>query len=646
MLKVKLFRNLKEENGVTTRSQVIFIFVFFVLLLSGYGGLAVAQEPDLIVFNGKIATVDEKPLFQTGPSQFGGNLVEAVAIKDGTVIAVGTDGDILRLAGSDTKKLDVQGRTVLPGLIDVHRHITGFMPEDFPEVRGVQVPPSHDRGVVRQGIEEALRKKVQEVKPGEWIIVNPTGDTARQLILFQEITRADLDGLAPENPVMLNETGSGANSQILFNSKAREIIENELPVFKKFSDHDLIFDGVNVSAIVIKDILLKGRDKDYAKSIKKLLIAISLPKGVTTIGTRILRTPLNALFILDRRGEMPMRYGWFFSDGSYYNPEGFYKRFPEMSGVGSDYLWNIGVGEEVTDSPSTGLCTTIPTINPEFKARLEKARIDPCFLHNPIKRATVKDQIQYGRGVEFHASGDKTADLLLEIIEEIQRETGMTDQQIRDKRLTFEHLHMIRLDQIPKLKRFGIIMSHTPSYMRQNLDPTKPANVLQNYGEQYLKWHLPARSFIEAGVKTVLGEMFTDPFGAMKMLITREACFTPRLPGQGEIGVEKCKVLAPEQRIDRVTALKMVTTWAAYYMLKENELGSLEVGRLADFVVIDRDYFTIPEKEIADLKVLLTAIGGEVVYASPDFGPLKQDLFKGPEFHGKAQLIGVTDSEM
>jgi cytosine/adenosine deaminase-related metal-dependent hydrolase len=122
------------------------------------------------------------------------------------------------------------------------------------------------------------------------------------------------------------------------------------------------------------------------------------------------------------------------------------------------------------------------------------------------------------------------------------------------------------------------------------------------------------------------------------MMVTREACFTPRLPEQGEMGVETCKTLGPEQAISRITALKMTTQWAAYYMLKENQIGSLEVGKWADFVVIDKDYFAVSGKGIQDINVLLTVIGGKVAYASPDYGPIDRALFKGPEYVREAQL--------
>ncbi|MBI4454305.1 MAG: amidohydrolase family protein [Acidobacteria bacterium] len=607
----------------------VFVFALIGMLQMSLTGVLMAQEPDLILFNGKIATVDENMTF-----------VRAMAIKDEAIVAAGkTDEEILKLAGTNTKKLDLKGRTVIPGIIDPHNHATDFRAEDFPEAKGVRVPPSGIRDEVKKGILDALRKRRQEVKPGQWIIINPMGEAGREVLLFEEITRADLDRLAPSNPVMINEAGTGAPSQIMFNSKAIELIEKEFPPFTKFPNTHIKIDGTNLSSLVVKDIILKRRDKEYAESWRKLIISTLATQGITTVGTRIPRTPLNALVLVDRKGEMPIRFAWFFSDGSYYNPEGFYKRFPNLAGAGSRYLWNLGQGEELTESPTTGPCTTLPLRNKELKERDEKAGIDLCFLNNPLIRATIKDQIAYGRGVEYHAAGDKTADLLLEIIEEVQRETGMTDEDIREKRLTFEHLALVRPDHLPKLKKYGIIMSNAPNYFVRNLDASKAANVPQNFGEQYLKWHQPAKSFLDNGITTVIGEIaYGNVFDNLRMYITRRVCFTPTLPEQGKVGVEKCAVQAPEQAVDRISALRMATIWPAFYVLKEKELGSLEVGKWADLLVLDRDYFQVPADEIGQIKVLATILGGKVVYASPDFGPINRTLFKSPDYFGKAVL--------
>ena len=620
----------------TGAMRTIFAGAFLIAFLSSTSVPAMAQDADLVVFNGRIVAVDEKPLLKRGPSPYAGNVFEAMAVRDEAIIAMGNNNEILKLAGPETQRLDLEGRMVLPGFIDAHRHTTGYVPSDFPEVDGLQIPPQVNIERTKKAVEEAIKKRIQEIEPGEWMIINPTGRVARDMILFSDINRAELDRWAPDHPLMLHESGSGPSSQILFNSKGREVIEKELPVFKKFTDHDLKGDGVNLSSLIVKDVMLKGRDKDYAKSLKKVMLSTTLPLGFTTIGTRLTRTVINALVILDRAGEMPIRYGWFYGDGSFYNPEGFFKRFPEISGVGSAYLWNLGVGEEVIDSPSTGLCTPARVINPVLADRFARSGVDTCRINHPVMRAHVKDQIQYGRGVEYHGT-DGTIDIILEIIDEIREETGMTVEEIREKRITLDHLFIVRPDQIPKLVEYGMVMAVSPGFLSANMNPTANYNVLQNYGEQWMKYHIPAKSLMDAGAITVFAE-YRRPFQAIKMMVTREACFSPRLPEQGKMGVETCKTLGPEQAINRITALKMTTQWAAYYMLKENQIGSLEVGKWADFVVIDKDYFAVSGKGIQDINVLLTVIGGKVAYASPDYGPIDRALFKGPEYFREAQL--------
>jgi hypothetical protein len=84
--------------------------------------------------------------------------------------------------------------------------------------------------------------------------------------------------------------------------------------------------------------------------------------------------------------------------------------------------------------------------------------------------------------------------------------------------------------------------------------------------------------------------------------------------------------------------MKMSTIWPAYYALKEKEVGSLEEGKFADFVVIDRDYFSVPENEIEDLQVLMTVLGGKVIFAAPSFGPVQRALFKSADYLGEAVL--------
>ena len=625
MFQMRSFEETKSR--VLASSKVTAVLAFCALVLPSCTG-GVVEPADLVIVDGKVATVDENM-----------TEVEAIAIKNDLIMALGTTDEILQLVGPDTKRLDAQGKTVLPGIVDAHWHLTGFLVEDFPEVgeARVQVPPSADRQVIKRESLELLRKKVQEVEPGAWILLDPQGDEARKLILFEEITSADLDRAAPNNPVLLTAQG-GIPSQLLLSGKAREIMEEDFPGFKRLTDRQVKGVGTDLGAVVVKDLMLKGTDKRYAESLRKLIIRSGPPSGKTTAGSRVVRTSLNAYSILDRQGRLPIRFGWFYGESPFFDPPGFYRRWPDISGIGSNHLWNIGVGDELTDSPATGLCTTLTPINPALRERWRRSNLDPCFLTIPAMRETVKDQIQYGRGVEYHAGGDRSIDLVLEIIEEIRSETGMTVEEIREKRLTLEHSLLVRPDQYAKLKEYDITMTLAAGHMRRHDNEAWVSNIPKNFGEEYLKWHQPAKSMFDAGIRTIIAESGTDPWGAMEMFIIREACFTARLPEEGDVGIEKCRTITPEERIDRVTALKMHTVWPAHYMLKENEIGSLEIGKWADVIVIDRDFFTIPETEISDIQVLLTILGGDIVYASPEFGPVDGALFKDPDLIGDAAL--------
>ena len=625
MLRMRGFE--EKKSRMMAFCKVTFVFAFFALVLPSCTSVVV-EPADLIIFNGNIATVDENM-----------TVVEAIAIKDDLILALGTNDEVLQLAGPDTKSLDAEGKTVFPGIVDAHWHLTGFLAEDFPELdeARVQVPPNSDRQALKRESLALLRKKAQELGSGEWILLDVPGDAARKLILFEEMIRADLDRAAPNNPVLMTATG-GIPANLLLNGRAREIMEKDFTGFKLLSDRQVKGVGTDLGAVIVKDLILKGTDKRYAESLRKLIIRSGPPSGKTVAGSRVVKTSLNAYSILERQGRLPIRFGWFYGESPFFDPPGFYRRWPDISGIGSKYLWNIGVGDELTDSPATGLCTTLTPINPELRERFRLYKMDPCFLTNPIFRGVVKDQIQYGRGVEFHAGGDRSIDLVLEIIEEIRSETGMTVEDIQEKRLTMEHSLMVRPDQYPKLKEYDITMTLAAGHMRRHDNQDWPSNIPKNFGEEYLKWHQPAKSMLDAGIRVILAETGRDPWGAMEMYIIREACFTARLPEEGEVGVEECRTITPEERIDRVTALKMHTIWPAYYMLKENEIGSLEVGKWADVIVIDRDFFTIPETEISDIEVLLTILGGEVVYASPDFGPVDRALFKSPDLIGDADV--------
>ena len=148
----------------------------------------------------------------------------------------------------------------------------------------------------------------------------------------------------------------------------------------------------------------------------------------------------------------------------------------------------------------------------------------------------------------------------------------------------------------------GIIFSCSPKY----IDGVAP-EAAKVYGEKVAHtFVVPVKSLIEAGVKVVF-EADRDVYlwDDMELLMTRK--------------LRDGTVWGPQEAIDRVTLLKMITRWAAEYVLRENELGSIEEGKLADLVIIDRDYMSIPKTEMSEVQVLLTMLGGKIVFMNPHF---------------------------
>jgi predicted amidohydrolase YtcJ len=265
----------------------------------------------------------------------------------------------------------------------------------------------------------------------------------------------------------------------------------------------------------------------------------------------------------------------------------------------SDFLWNTAAGSS-TDSSYPGLFTSI---EPPAIPREIKDRENPREGFDKI----IEDGVASGlRFANTHIAGDKALDLVLNAIEKGSARAGLSAEQIRQKRHAADHCTMNpRPDQIPRLNKLGIFMSCGPRY----IEDASP-KILRDYGEQYTGWVAPVKSLIDADVRTVLEiddheiSRHGTVFYYLGILVNRQV---------------DGKVYAGKERIPRALALKMSTVWAAEYVLRENLLGSLERGKFADLLVLDRDYLTIPDNEIKDTKVLLTLVGGKIVHQSGNF---------------------------
>lgn len=582
--------------------QVVSLFILLLLSVSQAWAQAVPPElisyPDTIVHNGKIVTMDDK-----STSANPGTIVQALAIREGKVLAVGTDQRILALKGPQTKVIDLKGRTVTPGVVDTHSHLFDYaldaLGEASPRTR-IRSKAGESWESIKKRALDAIQEASQKRKAGEWISFDLPREAigkdgkpqdAVQAAIRGLITRTEIDRVSPNNPVYLRTRTSSVT-----NSKAQELIRAGWhgPMEPNLMREDG-FSSNTINRMVLSDHLIGDIEKlaDIYKRENHLWAGY----GITTWSSNLRSLKILAAYqLLDKRGEIGIRFGYTPGVGT---PA---QVIPEMYGVegyGTDYLWFVAASMRGVDASYPGILTTIepPAIPKEIKDR----EILNAGYTDFIEKAVASGL----RWAGTHTAGDKALDLTLDAIEKGSARAGFTLEQIRAKRHAIDHCTLSpRPDQIPRLQKLGIIMSCAPKYIEES------PRVLRDYGEKYLTWVAPVKSLLDAGVKTVLelddqGVHQTGTvFHYLGVLVTREV---------------DGKIYTGKERVDRVTALKMSTRWAAEYVNREKLLGSLEPGKFADLIVLDKDYLTVPDQEIKKIKVLLTIVGGKTLHQAKDF---------------------------
>lgn len=582
---------------------------------------AVLHWADAVFSNGKIVTMDDAGI-NTSP----GTVVEAIAVRDGRILALGSDDNILQLAGSGTRMVDLQGKTVIPGLIDNHFHIH----QAAWRVSGPKVLPDQYRVLptdttVSDFPEQALsfiEKAVERLKPGDWIFVQGAyqqRNVVTDAIHGGLIDKQDLDQIAPHNPVLIE-----GRPGVLVNDAAIDWLEKwyKEPVSLGLIRYDRKTGDVGPVTSTRRSIVAQGvfgDARDMAaliESVQKDVVAY----GYTAFTTHTRqRSILDAYVILEREGRLIPRVGYALATQTYLNPQGprYMQRVNATQGLGSDKLWNVGIEAGISD----GSCTIIDG-SPEAKAD------EGC--HEPGTVAYETTKILAANGMRLtgqHVNGDRAVDLIVQAVVEGSRGAGMTDKEIRAIGHAVDHCVLYpRPDQIEKLKRYGIQLNCSVDKAWQAL--YERDNLVEVYGPQarqyYDRWAAAAKTALDNGLK--IGMHGPDVrilpyFPFIASFVTRE--FTRDwVISDNEWDWDftaKPDLVAPEQAIDRVLALKMATVWNADHILRGDKIGSLKTGKFADFIVLDRDYFTIDAQDIKRIQVLMTVINGKIEHRSNNF---------------------------
>ena len=572
---------------------------------------------DEIVINGKIVSMDDY-----GYNNNPGHIYQAMALKGNKILALGTVDQIRAMANKDTKVLDVGGRTVTPGIIDTHAHLFGN--GQIAAAMGIHTP---DKGVsltiaagkdmeaTRLNIENGIKGAISKLQPGDWVNVgvNPNtkeGITASRVAAW--VSRGELEPrerlsrVAPVNPVIVQ-----AGTRATINSNAWDLANKLIPHFGEYEAQEVadVADGPQKGVLAVGgmmgvtwDIWYGGQPIPMLSEMIRRDWEMAAAHGETAFGSRIYNPKtMNALTYLNRSGQAPVRFmALIETHRRPAQPEmvrQLYAMTGDLTGLGDDMMWMGGVASELWDSSFPQVC-----LGPDLPAPPEIKIREKCPQPGEMYWDALQNALEAGwRTAGVHGVGSHGVRLYTQVIERAMKNKGFTTEYIKSLNLTTEHAEALgnMPDLMAEIKKLGIIISVNPIRMLRTKD------CIQDYGPAAEKFMMPVKSWLDQGIYTVgQFEGYRGMGYNFSLLITRNA---------------DGKIVLPDQKLDRVTVLKMWTTWAPKYMLKEGKIGTLEPGRYADFIVMDKDYFTVPVDQIQKIKPQMTVMDGKVRYLGPDF---------------------------
>jgi predicted amidohydrolase YtcJ len=551
---------------------MLLLSVVLCLVVSPVSAAHLEKDADTILYNGKIITVD---------NNF--SIVDAVAIKDGRFVAVGKTGEALRFAGKNTQKINLKGKVVIPGLIDSHNHM-------FSTGTGLNQIQLINCTTLEEVL-KAIGDKAKSVKPDEWVQTSG-GWHESQLAEKRLPNRWELDSVAPNNPVFLPRGGHVA----VVNSLALQLagVTKDTPnppggEIKKDpatgEPTGLVLDSAKNFFTKLMPILTYQNKLQSLKAVVQEFNRYGIT-GIIEPGLSIGSDEIRAYMELWAKGELTVRSGVMvrmtadqIKSAPYY--QGFGDEILRISGI----KMIIDGGVETAWLKDPYLIVPGEQENPNYYG----LQVTATQVFKDACSAAAKN----GWHVETHAVGDQAIETVVNTYEEVNGETP-----IKDLRWTVMHIFLPTQESINKMKQIGIwatVQDH-PTYLG--------SNQLRYWGQSRAAFAIPIRKLIDEGIPlgggTDSSVVSYNPFLSLWWMVTRKTV--------------TAGTLGPEQKITREEALRLYTIGSAHFTFEEEIKGSIEPGKLADLVILDKDILTIPEDEIKDIKPVSTMLGGEFVY--------------------------------
>lgn len=531
------------------------------------------MKADLIFYNGNVLTVDKE-----------NTVAQGVAVKDGRIIAVGSDEAVLKFQDENSKQFDLQGKSIIPGLIDSHLHLgtlgmnCSAIDCRYPQVDSIEK------------IKDLIREAAKTTPPGQWI--RGWGYDHSKLIEKRHPTREELDEVAPDNPVMIVRTCVHISAN---NSKSLELAgiyddSPEIPGGIMERDENGLLNGVmkeNAHMAMQKAALPTEIEM---KKAFKLADQLLLSQGITSVHdsggfgqfqldlekeaaeSGELKVKVNAMvFSFIENLDLVEKY---ISSG--YEENG-------------NKHFRIGPIKLMIDGSSSG--PTAATLDPY------KSNPKDCGILS-MDQSTIDDIVLRAHKAGFqmtcHAVGDRAVTAILDAFERTLRLYPKEDHRHR-----IEHCAMVNEELLQRIKKLKIIPVPQPIFLYEFGD-----GYLVNYGIERVEKMFTCKEYLDSGIiapgSSDCPVTFSDPFLGMHLAVNRVT--------------QSGQKISQSQCISKMDALRMYTINGAYTSFEENEKGSIEVGKAADLIILSRNFAECPNEEIKDIKVDTTIIDGKFEY--------------------------------
>jgi len=535
------------------------------------------NSPDLVLVGGRILTMDSRS-----------SVAEALAVRDGKILAVGSDAAVRPIAGPQTRVIDLAGKTVVPGLIDTHAHFGAAGLGDYV----VNLGPAKSVA----GALELLKAFVARKKPGEWIITGGWHPPS-QLAEKRYLTRQEIDSVAPNNPVYLRTVGHFAMANSLALQKAG--IDKTSPnpsggSFEKDASGELT--GVLVeTAIPLVENLVPPFTEDEEIRQYKIAEGVLNSYGITSVvegATSARDTRTLQKIALSNAATLRV--------GLMYRPEppaelsaweAIMSGSGATSGFGDDWLKFGGI-KIFYDGGMTLRTAMMRDVYPDSHDNYRGiAQQTPERLKQLV---SIANKSNWRVGV--HVVGDLGVDQVLDAFEAADKE-----KSIRDRRFILIHASLIRPEQMDRARALGVRVDFQNVFMWD-----KAATVERFLGKATADRALPTKTLIDRMGLDNLGAGTDFPVNPINPFLNIYIMVTRKDPNGNVYGASEA--------ISREQALRLYTSAASRYMFDEGRKGTLEAGKLADLAVLSADIMSVPEDQIKDIKADMTMVGGKVVF--------------------------------